>query len=73
MKTSVLTIRIDDDEERLLVELSRALGKSRSDVVREAIRRQIALLMFEETRKNVMPFAEAQRYLSDEDVFRDVS
>jgi hypothetical protein len=46
---------------------------TRSEFVREALRRQLALSQFEGLRRRIMPFAEAQGYLTDEDVFRDVS
>ena len=48
-------------------------GRTRSDVARDALRRQLALLRFERLRKRVLPLAESQGYLTDEDVFRDVS
>ena len=53
--------------------LSRQLGRSRSEIVRDAIRRQLALLRFEQTRRTLLPLAEAQGILTDEDVFRIVS
>jgi len=73
MKTSALTIRLDQDLERRLARLARRTGKSRSDLVRDALRRQLALAEFRELRQQIMPFAEARGYLTDEDVFRDVS
>lgn len=69
----VLTIRLDAKLARQLASISRRLRRSRSDVVRDALRRQLALLQFEETRSRIAPFAEAAGYLTDEDVFRDVS
>lgn len=72
MKDAV-TIRLDRALARQLVQVSRRLGRSRSDVVRDALRRQLALLQFEDIRRRVAPFAEAAGYLTDEDVFRDVS
>ena len=39
----------------------------------EALRRRVAVLRFEAARRAVLPFAEARGYLTDEDVFRDVS
>jgi predicted transcriptional regulator len=72
MKTA-LTIRLDAPLQRQLDRLCRQLGRTRSDVVRNALRRQLALLRFERNRRQVMPFAEAAGYLTDEDVFRDVS
>ncbi len=68
-----LTVRLDADLERLLDEVVERSGRSRSDVVREALRRQLTLMTFEKLREQVMPFAEARGYLTDEDVFEDVS
>ena len=73
MKTSALTIRLDPELERRLERAAKRSGRTRSDIAREALRRQLALTQFEELRKRVMPFAEAAGYLTDEDVFRDVS
>jgi predicted transcriptional regulator len=70
---ATLTVRIDDETERRLSALASRTGKSRSDIVREALRRQIAAESFEQLRREVLPFAEARGYLTDEDVFRDVS
>jgi predicted transcriptional regulator len=71
--TDAVTIRLDRELARRLARISKRLGRSRSDVVRDAIRRQLALLQFEEVRRRVAPFAEAAGYLTDEDVLRDVS
>jgi predicted transcriptional regulator len=73
MKTSTLTIRIDEDLDKLLTKASRQSGKNRSEIAREALRRQLRISQFESLRKKIMPFAEARGYLTDEDVFRDVS
>jgi predicted transcriptional regulator len=73
MKTSALTIRLDRELERRLARQAKRLGLSRSEVAREALRRQLALAEVENLRRRVMPFAEARGYLTDEDVFRDVS
>lgn len=68
-----LTVRLDDDLERLLDDVAEKTGRSRSDVVREALRRQLAPMSFEKLREQMMPFAEARGYLTDEDVFEDIS
>jgi len=73
MKTSTLTIRLDRDLEALLTKASKRSGKNRSVIAREALRRQLRLEQFEEIRKRVMPFAEARGYLTDEDVFSQIS
>jgi predicted transcriptional regulator len=68
-----LTIRLDKDLERMLDRLCKRTGQSRSDIVRQAVRREVSLRRFEEIRRRALPFAEARGYLTDEDVFRDVS
>ena len=72
MKTT-LTIRLDEELERWLVQLCQRTGRNRSEIVRDALRRQLALLRFEKLRRRTLPFAEARGYLTDEDVFRDLS
>ncbi|TVR67833.1 MAG: ribbon-helix-helix protein, CopG family [Gemmatimonadales bacterium] len=73
MKTSTLTIRLDPELEKQLDRLAARTGRSRSEIVREALRRQLAVSQFQDLRRRMMPFAEAAGYLTDEDVFRDVS
>ena len=63
----------DPDLERDLDALVAATGRSRSDLIRDAVRRRVAVMRFEEARRHVLPFAEAQGYLTDEDVFRAVT
>lgn len=73
MKSSTLTIRLDKDLRELLAKASRESGRSRSEVARDAIRRQLRLLQFEALRRRIMPFAEARGFLTDEDVFGEIS
>ena len=68
-----LTIRLDKDLERMLDRLCKRTGQSRSDLVRQAVRREVSLRRFEDLRRRVLPFAEARGYLTDEDVFREIS
>lgn len=71
--SGTLTIRLDRDLERLLDQICKQTGQSRSEIVREALRRQLSLRRFEELRRRVMPFAEVRGYLTDEEVLRDLS
>jgi len=59
--------------DRLLGKASRQIGKNRSEVARDALRRQLRLTQFEAIRRRMMPFAEARGFLTDEDVFAQVS
>jgi len=71
MKTATLSIRLDNRLDRLLTKASRQAGRSRSEVAREALRRQLRLSQFESVRRRMMPFAEARGFLTDDDVFAD--
>lgn len=73
MKSSALTVRLDPKLSRQLALVAKRTGRSRSEVVRDAVQRQLALARLQDLRRRVMPLAEAQGYLTDEDVFRDVS
>ena len=72
MSTSI-TIRLDPALSQLLDRLVKQTGRTRSEIVREALERQLSLLRFEQIRRQVLPFAEARGYLTDEDVAREVS
>jgi predicted transcriptional regulator len=73
MKRGTLTLRLDDKLERDLDRLAKQTGRTRSDLARDALRRQLSLLRFERLRNMVLPFAEARGLLTDEDVFSAVS
>lgn len=70
---SAVTIRLEPDLERLLDRLCKQTGRTRSELVRDALRRQLSLMRFERLRRRALPFAEARGYLTDQDVARDVS
>lgn len=73
MKTNTLTIRLDKDLDAMLTKASRRSGKNRSEIAREALRRQLRISQFDTLRQRMAPFAEARGYLTDEDVFAKVS
>lgn len=70
---ATLTIRIDDRLDAELRDMAARTGTGKSAFVREAVRRQLAVARLEELRCRVAPFAEAQGWLTDEDVFDEVS
>lgn len=70
---ATLTIRLDDQLEAEINRLARETGRTKSDLVREFIRRQIALLALRRTQQALRPLAEKEGYLTDEDFFRDFS
>lgn len=68
-----LTIRIDDKLEKELEHFAKVQHRSKSDVAREMLRKRLAVERFRELRRKAMPNAGAAGYLTDEDVFRDIS
>lgn len=70
--SAILTIRIDDTLERELQQYVAATHRTKGDIVREALRRQLALARFRTAREEVMPLAERSGLRTDENVFRAI-
>lgn len=70
---SMLNVRIPDDLKRQLDRLSRRQHRPASDLVRESLRRFIAVEQLKTIRRMSVPLAEAQGFLTDEDIFKAVS
>lgn len=70
---NTITIRLPDELRADLQKLSQEQSKPVSDLVRESIRRYVAVEKFRALRKKTLPFAEAQGFLTDEDIFRAIS
>jgi predicted transcriptional regulator len=73
IRVTTLTIRLDEKLERALDRLAKSTGRSKSDLAREALKRQVAVARFRELRRRTLPCAEAQGLLTDEDVFKALS
>jgi len=73
MKATAITIRLDKSLDDLLTKVSRRLGKSRSEVARQALRRYLRGSEFDALREEMTPYAKAHGYLTDEDVFDEAS
>ena len=72
MKDS-LTVSLPPDISSELDALAKRTGRSRSEVVREAVRRQISLERFRALREKLVPKAQARGLYTDDDVFKLVS
>jgi len=70
---SNLTIRIPKTLRKQLKALSARQQRPTSEVVRDSLRRYIAAEKFRRLRGKTLPFAEAQGFLSDEDIFEAIS
>jgi predicted transcriptional regulator len=70
---TTLTIRLDPKLDKALDRVAKSTGRTKSEIAREALRRQVAVARLRELRRKALPFAEAQGLLTDEDIFRVVS
>jgi predicted transcriptional regulator len=63
-----LTIRLDEKLDCELARLAKQTGRTKNEVAREALRRQLSIQRFTKLRQTAMPNAAAAN-LTDEDVF----
>ena len=70
---TTLTIRLPNELRAELKTVSREKNQPVSDLVRVSIRRYVAIERFRSLRGKVLPFAEAQGFVTDEDVFKAIS
>ncbi len=70
---TTLTIRLPNELRSELRTVSREKNTPVSDIVRESIRRYVSIERFRSLRRKVLPFAEAQGFVTDEDIFKAIS
>jgi predicted transcriptional regulator len=70
---TTITIRLPKQLRDDLTKLSREEHKPVSDIVRESLRRHVAVQQFRALRRKILPFAEAQGLVTDEDVLAELS
>ncbi len=70
--STMITIRLSDDLRAELEKISKIADKPLSDVVRESLRRYVAIQQFRRLRRKVLPFAESQGLLTDDDIFESL-
>ena len=70
---AILSVRIDKKLERDLERIAKAKGLTKSQLVRDMLRRMSTLELFELARQELVPHAERIGWLTDEDIFRDIS
>jgi len=68
-----LTVSLPPAISKELDALVKRTGKTRSALVREAVRRQISLERFRALRERLVPKAQARGLYTDEDVFKPLS
>ena len=68
-----ITLRIPLEMRKELQEISEHENKPMSDLIRDSLKKYIAIYRFRKIRNVVLPFAEAQGILTDEDIFEEIS
>ncbi|MCE5329453.1 ribbon-helix-helix domain-containing protein [bacterium] len=68
----IITIRIPEEIDKDLIKISKEEDKPVSSLVRESLRHYIKIYRFRKLREKVLPFAEAQGLLTDEDIFKNI-
>lgn len=70
---ATLTIRLPDQLRRELERLARRRGRPAGELVRDSLRRYMAVERFRVLREGAIPYARSRGILTDEDVFKSVS
>lgn len=71
--SSSITIKLSDKLEKELNTAVKAEKISKDEIIEDALARYLAIKHFDQIRKKVLPFTEAQGLLTDEDVFQKIS
>ena len=61
---NTIPVRLDEKLAVELTKLAKRTGRPKSELIRRALRRQLALARFEELRETVAPFAQAKGWLT---------
>ncbi len=70
---ATLTVSLPEKVSRELAALVKRSGKSRSQVVQDALRRQIAIERFRDLREKLVPKGGKAGFYTDDDVFKTIS
>lgn len=68
-----LTIRLPEQMQHELEVIALEESLPKSDIIRDALSHYLSVRRFRRLRTQVLPFAEAQGLLTDEDIFRVIS
>ncbi|HOF00673.1 MAG TPA: ribbon-helix-helix protein, CopG family [Spirochaetota bacterium] len=67
----ILTISIDSDLKKRIDESSKYYKISRSELVKKALEKYIAIQEFRDIRENLLPYAEKVGILVDKDIYNE--
>jgi Arc/MetJ-type ribon-helix-helix transcriptional regulator len=67
--SKTITIRLDDKLAHKLEHVAEHTSRTKSDVIRDCLRRQLSVEILKLIRRDLVPLAEKQGIYTDEDVF----
>lgn len=73
VKDATLTLRLSPDLDERLARAAKRSGRSKSEIAREALGKQLSLEVLRDVRRELVPAAEALGIVSDEDAFDLIS
>ncbi len=69
----MITVRIDEEVKSMLDSFSKRSKTGKNEIINKALRQYIYLQEINETRKELRPYAEAQGYYKEDDLFVSIS
>lgn len=69
----VVSVSLDEELESMLLKSARRQKVSKSEVVQAALKQYFFLTEAKRFRKNLKNYAEKAGYLSEEDIYKDIS
>ena len=67
--SKTVTIRLDDSLAEMLDHVCEGTGRSKSDIMRDALKRRLSIELLDMAREKLVPLAQRQGIYTDEDVF----
>jgi len=67
--SKTITIRLDDQLAEMLDLVVQGTEETKSQVIRDALRRQLSIRLLDQVREELVPLARKQGIYTDEDVF----
>lgn len=67
--SKTITIRLDDKLSEMLDHVCEGTGRSKSEIMRDALKRRLSLELLDMAREKLVPLAQRQGIFTDEDIF----
>jgi len=71
--SDVMTVRIDKEVKSMLDSFSKRSKTGKNEIINRALRHYIYIQEVNDTRKGLRPYAEAQGFYNEDDVFDSIS